>query len=115
VQDPAYPGSARPYGSHHLSWQELTADTLVSRVPILVAGVVVTSAGVAVTTATFYNGVNALASRSFRVLAPTTASNLIMFPYPVLFPNGLFVDVDANVASVLVLYIPLSDQPEAVS
>ena len=89
------------------AYRTLTADQLVNEGPTLLCGyeLNVSTDGGGVTV---YDGMDAISGSALPVIQGL-ASETKSYNYgpPVLFNNGLYVDIGANVTSFVVYYIPL--------
>jgi len=87
-----------------VAWQRIAADTFVTRGPIRLYGVLLTSDGVGTADVTLYEGANTSGRRLFQLLAPIAQSVPLMLSVPIELEDGLYLDVGSNVGDVFVLY-----------
>jgi|FLYL01.1.fsa_nt_gi hypothetical protein len=98
-------------GCWSAGWDAVTTDTLLADKPVHVLAVVVTPNTNVSALARLVDGRNALASRSFRIGAAADLSTALVFTAPLLFSNGLFIDLDANTREVMVQYHVMDESP----
>ncbi|HAM57761.1 MAG TPA: hypothetical protein DCQ64_21030 [Candidatus Rokubacteria bacterium] len=90
------------------TWKRLTADQRVHTGPLVFRGVILAADAVGTADVTIYDG-NDAGGRQFATFkTPTSRTETHGPSAPVLFDQGLFVDVGSNVEEVVVVFWPLS-------
>ena len=91
------------------AWQRITADTFITRGPILLYGVVLSSDNVGAADAALYEGRNTSGRLLFTMRAPQTQTTSVIWATPIHLADGLYIDVGSNVGDVFILYAHLRE------
>jgi len=93
-----------------VSWELITASALLARGPVRLWGLVLTDAGAP--TATVYNGLNTggRVVMGVRAVGGVQETVSVLLTKPLLFSNGLYVDLSGTVDFCLVLFEPLPER-----
>lgn len=95
------------------AFSRLTGDQLVREGPVLFGGIIA-RASVAGAQVAVYDGMDPTSGRLVHTYTlPITNSTNLTLHIPIAFDRGLYVDLDANVTEVTVLWIPVPEDPPA--
>ena len=86
-------------------YQRVTSDQLVSRTPIWIYSLVITSNGTAEADATIYDGESTSGDAVLTLYTVDESMAQLVFPEPLYLHKGLYVDIGSNVTEVLVQYV----------
>lgn len=89
------------------AYAQSSVASLICKVPALLTGVLVHSTD-ATGKVVLYDGQDTLSGKLFgNIASPTNTPFYYSIAYPVLFENGIYVDVVASIEDYTITYIPL--------
>lgn len=87
--------------------ERVTGDRQVHYGPALIFGLTIHSDGGGEADADVYDGTGAGGDQSFDLYCVDEAMAQLVFPTPVVFVRGIYVDIGTNCESVTVHYLPI--------
>lgn len=88
-----------------INWQVVTVDTLVSPKPAFVFALWIASNGSGEADAIIYDGMGAGSLRFIHIDTVDEAMDSLVYPTPLYFRSGIYIDVVTNVQQVGVQYL----------
>ena len=90
-----------------VAWEHCSVDTVMHRGKAAIFSIVLSSDGVAEADAVVYDGASAEAKKYVKIYCADEETYQLRFAPPLVFNNGIYVDVGTNVDQVIVQYQPL--------